>query len=652
MTGVVEVGAPPPPEDTWDLLPTLILDEEGSRGLVQDRMERVLSDRLLPPPDLTLSQWADEFRYLSPEASNEPGPWSTDRAPYLRGIQDACSDPKVERVCWMAASQVGKTEVVNNLVGYYVHQDPSPMLVVQPTLQAAAEWSKDRLAPMFRDSPALQKKLRPPRSRDSGNTILHKAFEGGRLSIVGANSPSGLSSKPIRIVLCDEVDRMSTSAGGQGDPISMAIQRTRTFWNRKIVLISTPTFKGASRIEREWLRSTQSRFWVPCPHCEAFQTLQWDNVRWETDEVQDGNVHRPETAAYLCEDCGSLIEEHHKMWMLRRGEWRSRHPERSVAGFHLSALYSPFAPWQDLVEEFLEKKDDPNEFITWVNFVLGEPWEEKDEDFDARDLEGRLEVYSSREDVYVPSGAGALVCSVDTQPDRLEVLVRGYGEGEESWQILFDRLHGDPELQEVWSRLDSILLQPYKHESGANLRIRVCMIDSGGHNTTDVYRFVKGKEGRGVFALKGVDSRAREPLKRSTRKNKYGVKLWTANMHDFRWKIYRRLRMKEPGPGFLHYRSGRWGPDAEFLAQLGAWMPERKKRAGQVVIDWKKVRERDEGFQLEGYNLVGLHVLGDAFRSNLGVLAERASIPPDQRPERKQKGSRRSRKKGFATSWK
>ena len=289
---------------------------------IEDLARQALAS-FAPPPDLTISEWADQFRYLSPEASAEPGRWNTDRAPYQRGIMDAISHPETETVVLMTSAQIGKTAILENVVGYFVSQDPSPTLLLQPTLEMAATFSKDRLAPMLRDTPSLRGLVKDARARDSGNTQLHKQFPGGHITMTGANSPANLASRPIRVVLCDEVDRYPESAGTEGDPVALARKRSATFWNRKIVLTSTPTIKGLSRIEQAYLASDQRRYWVPCPDCGEHQVLSWANVRWDEDQ--------PETAHYVCEHCGSCIDEQHKPPMLQRGEWRASAPFKGAA---------------------------------------------------------------------------------------------------------------------------------------------------------------------------------------------------------------------------------------------------------------------------------------------------------------------------------
>jgi phage terminase large subunit GpA-like protein len=301
---------------------------EGLSQVLQSSLSR-----LAPPTKLTISEWADLERRLSPEASAEPGPWHTDRAPYQRGVMDAMSDPAVDTVVFMSGAQIGKTELLLNGLGFYISHDPSPILVLQPTLEMAQAFSKDRLATMLRDTPCLKSKVRDPRSRDSGNTTLHKSFPGGHVTIAGSNSPSSLASRPIRIIFCDEIDRYPASAGSEGDPVSLARKRSATFHNRKCVLTSTPTIRGASRIETAYEQSDQRRYFVPCPDCGAQDSLKWANVCWPEN--------RPREAVYVCQHCGSAWDDVARRRALQKGQWLATAPFNGVAGFHLSGHYSP-----------------------------------------------------------------------------------------------------------------------------------------------------------------------------------------------------------------------------------------------------------------------------------------------------------------------
>ena len=330
---------------TLNLKPTLTL--QGS-PILKRSVAKALAV-LKPPPDLTISDWADQHRRLSSEASAEPGQWRTSRAEYQRGIMDAISDPSAETVVIMSSSQIGKSESILNMVGYHIDHDPAPIMVVMPTERDAETWSKDRFSPMARDTPCLQGKIADPRSRDGNNKILHKRFPGGHLTIVGANAPSGLASRPIRLLLCDEVDRYPFSAGAEGDPVNLAKKRTVTFWNRKIVLVSTPTNKGASRIEAAFEESDQRRYWVPCPACGAEQLLTWGQVKWDKDE---NGGHRPETARYHCADCDAAWKDETRWAAISKGRWIADAPFNGTAGFHLNEIYSPWVRLEALVASF------------------------------------------------------------------------------------------------------------------------------------------------------------------------------------------------------------------------------------------------------------------------------------------------------------
>jgi phage terminase large subunit GpA-like protein len=326
-----------------------------------------------PEPRLTVSQWADEHRMLSSKASAEPGRWDTARTPYLREIMDTLSATHpCQRVVYMKGAQVGGTECGNNWIGYVIHHAPSPTLVVQPTVEVAKRFSKQRIAPMIEATPALRERVAEVRSRDSGNTTFMKEFEGGQLIMTGANSGAGLRSMPIRNLFMDEVDEYPGDVDGQGDPVALAEKRATTFGRRKVLLVSTPTIKGLSRIEREYLASDQRRFFVPCPECGHCDWMRWENIRWTEGD--------PGSARLACTGCGTLLEERHKPEMLGRGEWRpTAAGDGRTAGFHLSSLYSPLGwkSWVQCVAEFLQAKDDPSRLKTWVNTVLGETWEER-----------------------------------------------------------------------------------------------------------------------------------------------------------------------------------------------------------------------------------------------------------------------------------
>ncbi|HTK30721.1 MAG TPA: phage terminase large subunit family protein [Candidatus Saccharimonadaceae bacterium] len=610
---------------------------------------------LTPDPDTTISQWADEHRALSEVASSEPGPWRTARTPYLREIMDALSPSHpAERVVVMKGAQIGGTECGNNWIGYVIHRAPGPMLMVQPTVEIAKRVSKQRIAPMIEATPALRERVAESRSRDSGNTVQVKEFEGGLLIITGANSGAGLRSMPIRFLFMDEVDEYPGDVDGQGDPVALAEKRTATFSRRKILLTSTPTIKGLSRIEREYLESDQRRYFLPCPLCQHMDYVLWrgpdhHHIEWEEK--------RPETAHLVCGGCGGRIDERHKTEMLAKGEWRPTATGNGrTAGYHLSALYSPLGwkSWAQCAAEFLQVKEDPFRLKTWVNTVLGETWEERGDSVPAGSLFARLERYQAE----VPVGVGVLVAAVDVQGDRLEAVVKGYGAEEESWLIAFTQLHGDPAREEIWFELDRFLGQEFEHVSGQKLRVERTVVDSGGAHTEHVYRYAKRHAGEGVFPIKGGSNTGRPLVERPSIHNRYRVPLFVLCVDTGKDLVFSRLRIPTPGPGFVHLPE--W-VDEEYLAQLTAEKMIRKYVKGRgAVRHWIKLRERNEALDLEVYALAALHILGQSFIRTLEGEAAKfaqtalAPVEPDiaqSAPTASSFIQRLPRRSGWVTGW-
>jgi phage terminase large subunit GpA-like protein len=580
---------------------------------------------LAPEPLLTVSNWADEYRLLSSTASAEPGRWRTARTPYLREIMDCLSPAHpAERVVVMSGAQIGKTECGNNWIGYVIHRAPGPMLMVQPTVEIAKRVSKQRIAPMIDATPVLRERVAESRSRDSGNTVQVKEFEGGLLIITGANSGAGLRSMPIRFLFMDEVDEYPGDVDDQGDPVALAEKRTATFSRRKVFLTSTPTIKGLSRIEREFLESDQRRYFLPCPKCGHPDYLTWRDPAHHRIEWEEG---RPATAQMICGACGEQVEEQHKTEMLLKGEWRATAAgDGKTVGFHLSALYSPLGwkSWAQCAAEFLRAKEDPFRLKTWVNTVLGETWEERGDSVAAGSLMARLERYPAE----VPTGVGVLVAAVDVQGDRLEVVVKGYGAGEESWLVAFTQIHGDPARETVWHELDRFLAQEFEHESGQKLRVERTVVDSGGAHTEHVYRYARARLGRGVLPIKGGNVAGRPLVERPSRHNRYNVPLFVLCVDTGKDVVMSRLRIPSPGPGYVHMPD--W-VDEEYLAQLTAEKAIRKYVKGRgAVREWVKLRERNEALDLEVYALAALYILGPVLLRSLAERAVRLARPVEK----------------------
>lgn len=551
-----------------------------------------------PPPTLTVSEWADLYRYLSPETSAYPGKWQTGRAEYLRGIMEAISDPYVEEVIIMSSAQVGKTSVIENALGYYIDNDPGPILAIFPKDAKAKEFSQERLAPMLRDTPVLRGKINMDRSRDSSNTIMEKDFPGGHLSMAGANSPANLASRPIRFLFCDEVDRFAESAGSEGDPIDLAKKRTKTFHNRKIVLASTPTIAGMSRIELAFMGSDQRHYKVPCPKCAYPQRLIWSQVIWT-----DGN---PLTAKYECIACKHLWSDIDRRKVIKEGKWEAEEDFKGVAGFHLNELYSPWSRLSEIVENFLDVKHSRSieRMRVWTNTTLGETWEDEGTSLDDTDLVARVEHYPAE----VPMPVCILTAAVDVQDDRLEYEVKGWNKDIESWGVEYGILVGDPGQREVWQELDKRIFKRFKHESGLPMKVMSVAVDTGGHNTQAAYTYCKMRAKQGVHAIKGRGGFGIPVVSPPTRNNRQRVALFMIGVDTIKETIVGYLGLENPGPGFCHFPV-REGYNEEYFRQLAAEKLVTRYRRGVRKREWKKVRDRNEALDCFVYAYAALWIL-------------------------------------------
>jgi phage terminase large subunit GpA-like protein len=568
-----------------------------------------------PPPRLTVTEWANKHRRLSSESSAEPGVYRSSRAPYQAGIMNTFNDPKIETVVVQSAAQIGKSIVIENCLGYVIAMDQGPVLIVHPTAQMAEAFSKDRFAVMLRDTPALGGLVAEPRTKDSANTLLHKVFPGGSVTLVGANSPSGLAARSIRFAFFDEVDRFPTSAGTEGDPVTLGIKRTTTFPNRKIIMTSTPTLKGLSRIEHAFLAGDQRYYHVPCPDCGEHQALRWKNLRW--DEGQ------PATAHYVCEHCGVLIEEKHKSKMLQAGKWIASAPFNGTASFHLSELYSPWVTWATMATNFVQATHGGSEMLqAFINTSLGESWEDQGDAVEPTGLMSRLEDYDR--DTIEPL---AITAGCDIQKDRIEVSVVAWGAGEEAWLLEHAVLPGDTARPEVWADLHELIAE---HSPSA------VAVDSG-YNATAVYAFVERR--RFAFAIKGIsgfdkpvveDARKRAGRLRN-RRRVGGSPVQLIGVDAAKVIIHSRLRIMQPGPGYIHFSEAA-GCDDEYFAQLTAEKLVVKHRMGRASQEWVQQRPRNETLDAFVYALAALRLSGALER---GIVQKaNATLSPEEQQQR------------------
>lgn len=557
-----------------------------------------------PDPRMNVSEWADTHRHLSQNASGEPGPWRTERTPYLREIMDCLSPSSpVEKVVFMKGAQIGGTEAGNNWIGYVIHHAPGPMLAVQPTVEMAKRWSKQRVAGLIDSTPVLRERVKEARSRDSGNTVQSKEFPGGILVMTGANSAVGLRSMPVRYLFLDEVDAYDFDVDGEGDPVSLASQRTITFGNRKIFLVSTPTIQGFSRIELEYEASDRRRWWVPCPECNEYQVLDEKRLQWPKDQ--------PEEAAYFCEHCGVAIPSHRKAWMNSRGVWRADNPVSAIACFWLSGLNSPWLTWAQIAERKAAAKDDAAMKV-YVNTIEARTWAESGEAPEWQRLYDRREDYPIG---IVPKGGIFLTAGVDVQKDRLEVEIVAWGQERESWSVDYRVFPGDPNREEVWRHIDALLEETFPDAEGVELPIYRLAVDTG-YATPAVYAWVRKKQPDRVIAVKGTNKTSapigavtHEDVTVQGKKKRRGFMVWPVGSSFCKSELYGFLRKEkptdeqleagEPYPsGYCHYPKY---PE-EFFKQLTA---ERlvtvKDRRGFPYREWRKLRERNEALDCRVY---------------------------------------------------
>jgi phage terminase large subunit GpA-like protein len=572
------------------------------------KLERAAYRAFKPPEKLTLSEWADRYAFLSAESSAEGGRWHT--LPYQKGIMDAITDPRVEQVTVMKSARVGYSKILNHAIAFHIHQDPCPIMLVQPTIEDAQGYSKEEIAPMLRDTPCLKGLVSESKAKDGANTILQKQFPGGTLSMVGANSPRGFRRVSRRVVLFDEVDGYPASAGAEGDQIKLGIRRTEYYWNRTIVAGSTPTVKDFSRVERMFLQTDQRRYFVPCPDCGHMQYLKWPNIRWT-----DGD---PSTAGYCCESCGVIIPHSKKRWMVERGEWRATAPGNGKhVGFHIWAAYSysPNATWPNLVEEFLDAKNDAEQLKTFVNTVLGETWE--DEYASKVGADSLLERAAEEQyQQYVPPAEVlALTIGCDVQDDRLSLSVWGWGREEEGWLIDRVKLYGSPSRPEVWKQLDEILQKPYVNEAGEEIKVLCCAIDSGGHHTQEVYQYSRERAAMGVIAIKGMSQKGKPPLGKATKVDvdykgkalKKGAQLFPVGVDTVKSLLFGRLKHNDPGAGYLHFFPT---IGTDYFEELTAEKQILRFRNGYPERVWvKKSQAPNEALDEMNYAYAALHRL-------------------------------------------
>lgn len=586
---------------------------------------------ILPPPAMNIWQCADKYRVLPKSAGYaEPGRYRTSRTPYLREPMETLSPSSpIQQIKVMKGTQQGWTEIVNNWIVFDMLFNQGPMMMVLPTVELATKHSKKKLSKTIQATPSLKGVIKPSRTKDSGNTILLKEYEGGSIALAGSNSGASFRSDSIRDLALDDLDGYPFDVDGEGDPCDLAINRTDAYANRKILKISTPTTKGTSRIEAEYNDSDQRKYFVPCPHCNQKQELEWGGkranfgIKFELSG-EDKKQRRLVRVWYECKFCHQAIEEHHKTWMLENGEWIPQNPGHPDAGFHLSSLYSPvgWRSWRDIVSEFLKIKNNIQREKRWVNTRLGLPFEEEGSQPDWTILKARCEPYKILE---VPIGGGFLTAGVDVQDNRIAVKIKAWGRGEESWLIYWGEIYGDPAQDpnpgpaqgQIWKELDQLLYRSYRHAGGAELTIIYAAVDSGGHHTQEVYNYCRTRTTK-AFPVKGASISNKPILGRPSKQDvnyrgakiKSGIDLWPVGTDTAKSQIYGRLRMATSGPGCMHFYIGL--PDEYFTQLTAEKLVTRYTASGYPKSEWVNVAEdkRNEALDCEVYALAAAHRAG------------------------------------------
>jgi phage terminase large subunit GpA-like protein len=564
-----------------------------------------------PEPRLTVSEWADLHRYLSSTSSSEPGRWRTSRTPYLRKIQDYLSSASiVQEIILMKGAQLGLTEAGFNWIGYIIDIAPAPTLMVQPTDAMVKRASKMRFDPMIEATPRLRDKIKTARSRDSGNTMTQKDFPGGAVVLTGANSPVGLRSMPAKNVFMDEVDAYPNDLDGEGSPIALAKARTRTFPKKKIFVVSTPTIKGKSIIEKEFDTTDKQYYFVPCPHCGGEQTLIWDQMRWEPG--------KPDTVRYQCIHCNEMIEERYKTVMLEKGDWRATAPENINpirVGFHINSLYSPYGwySWADAVKDYETGEKDINEKKTFTNTVLGLTWQDEGEAPPWENIYNRRESYPTNT---VNKDVCFLTAGVDIQKDRIELEIVGWCRGKRSYSIDYRVLLGKTEEQEVWEKLWKTLSETFMREDGCILPIQMTCIDHG-YNSTYVYEFCKKHDNGRIVPVKGQERQSilvappRSVNYTHTGKKIGRVKLWNIGVSMMKQELYGWLRLEKaedgtPPDGYCHFPQYA----QHYFRGLTAEQLEFKIVKGFRKYEWVKKYERNEPLDCRNYARAAACIVG------------------------------------------
>ena len=591
----------------------------NNRAFAIARLNKIVAKAMagmLPPDDLTVTEWAEKNRRLSAESAAEPGPWRTERTPYLREPMNAWTDPKVRHIVMVAASQVGKSEFLNNCIGYVIDQDPGSILFVHPTTIDAKEYSKLRIAPMIRDCPTLRAKVAEVKSRDSGNTILQKTYPGGILTMCGSTEAHALASKPIRYVLGDERDRWATSAGNEGDPWGLAMARQTTFYNAKSGEVSTPTVKNASAIEASFATGTMERWKSRCPHCGEYHEINWTDIRFDYDEnlIAGHKTYKVQNIYYVCPSCACVSTE---LQMKRApARWEAENPdayEQGTRSFWLNAFVSQWASWESVILKYLNAIGNTKKMQVVYNTCFGLLWEDRGDLQDEDSLMARREEYPAE----LPDGVLVLTAGVDTQDDRMEYEIVGHGSFGETWGVEKGIIMGRPDDDATWDKLDEMVFDRVLHfENGVGLKMSMSFVDEGGHFTQDVRMRCRQRIGKHVFCIKGIPGPDR-PYTAPPKQMKIVVNQvivgycwqYQIGVDSGKQIIMDNLAVQTPGQKYCHFPLRDDYGSAYFAGLLSERLVYKTNKRQPWV--WEKIpgHERNEALDCRNYAMAAFKAL-------------------------------------------
>lgn len=566
-----------------------------------------------------------------------PGRWKTDQVEVARGPMLAITDPEVRRVTVMGPTQLMKSSLLENTFGYFAHQDPSPILLAQPTVELAEAFGRERIDNMIRDCSCLSEIVREKKSRDGANTLSFKAFPGGHLALVGVNSPSKLASRPIKVALMDEVDKYPESAGDEGDVPSLIGERVATFFDHKLIQVCSPTIEGDSRIDNEYHKGDRRIYKVPCPHCRHAEEMQWKNVDWPEGD--------PESAQYQCGECKKPWTESQRIAAISKGFWFAQAPFKGHASFRCSKLVSPWETIAQLARKWVDAQGKPEQLKVFINTQLAQTWSQKGEAPDHQRLYERRELYKLNT---LEPGIVFLVCGVDVQKDRIEYEVVGYGRDKQSWSVDYRVLMGDTssEKNAVWNELDKVLNETWKTQDKRELQIRMLAVDSSAYTQT-VYNWVRSKSADRVRAIKGFDNiqtifgtPRQADVNRDGAKVRRGVKLWPVGVSVLKSELYGWLKADKPEdgkpypPGYCHFPEY----DMEHFKRLCSEQLMKRTVNGRAHYRWEILKDRrNEQLDCRVYARAAASMFGlDRFSENdFEILEGKFEVPGQKEAEQK-----------------